>query len=74
MDAVVSVEEACNAKQENLCEGEWPLFIRLNNGQIIGTDVLINATGVEPNSLLWKEQCDEVGFFCSIYILKYEFS
>uniref|UniRef100_A0A915BDT3 Pyridine nucleotide-disulfide oxidoreductase domain-containing protein 1 n=1 Tax=Parascaris univalens TaxID=6257 RepID=A0A915BDT3_PARUN len=60
MDAVVSAEEACNAKQENLCEGEWPLFIRLNNGQIIGTDVLINATGVEPNSLLWKEQCDEL--------------
>lgn len=29
----------------------WPLFVQLNTGKVIGCDLLINAIGVQPNSL-----------------------
>uniref|UniRef100_A0A183VBW5 Pyridine nucleotide-disulfide oxidoreductase domain-containing protein 1 n=1 Tax=Toxocara canis TaxID=6265 RepID=A0A183VBW5_TOXCA len=60
MEAIASEEEANAVEERTWCEGDWPLFVRLSNGQIIGTDLLINATGVEPNSQMWKEQCDEL--------------
>ncbi|XP_014233292.1 pyridine nucleotide-disulfide oxidoreductase domain-containing protein 1 [Trichogramma pretiosum] len=29
---------------------EWPMYIELNNGKIIGCDIIVSATGVIPNS------------------------
>ncbi|CAB0031031.1 unnamed protein product [Trichogramma brassicae] len=29
---------------------EWPMYLELNNGKIIGCDIIVSATGVIPNS------------------------
>lgn len=31
---------------------KWPVFVQLTNGKVIGCDLLINAIGVRPNSLV----------------------
>lgn len=43
-----------------LSNGQWPLFIKLSDNQVIGCDLLIQATGVLPNSNFWKQECDQV--------------
>ncbi|VDN26362.1 unnamed protein product [Gongylonema pulchrum] len=35
----------------------WPLYVELSNEQVIGCDLLIEATGVHPNSDLWARDC-----------------
>ncbi|EJW83408.1 pyridine nucleotide-disulfide oxidoreductase [Wuchereria bancrofti] len=37
--------------------GLWPLYVELTNGKIIGCDLMIEATGVQPNSDLWARDC-----------------
>lgn len=41
-------------------EGNWPLYIELSDGQIVGCDLLVQATGVKPNSEMWKAQCNKL--------------
>uniref|UniRef100_A0A0N5ASH6 Pyridine nucleotide-disulfide oxidoreductase domain-containing protein 1 n=1 Tax=Syphacia muris TaxID=451379 RepID=A0A0N5ASH6_9BILA len=41
-------------------EGNWPLFVKLSDEQVVGCDLLIHATGVDPNSALWKSECSEL--------------
>ena len=36
---------------------EWPIYIKLTNGKIIGCDLIISATGVVPNSNLTGLEC-----------------
>ncbi|VDK46514.1 unnamed protein product [Anisakis simplex] len=61
MESIVNADEAETSEQQGAWfTGDWPLYVRLSDGQILGTDILINATGVEPNSKMWKEQCDEL--------------
>ncbi|VDN02664.1 unnamed protein product [Thelazia callipaeda] len=40
--------------------GVWPLYAELTNGQVIGCDFIIEATGVQPNSFLWARDCQMV--------------
>ncbi|KAM3719817.1 Pyridine nucleotide-disulfide oxidoreductase domain-containing protein [Dirofilaria immitis] len=41
----------------NFASGSWPLYVELTNGEIIGCDLMIEATGVQPNSDLWARDC-----------------
>ncbi|VIO93306.1 Pyridine nucleotide-disulphide oxidoreductase family protein [Brugia malayi] len=41
----------------NFSSGVWPLYVELTNGKIIGCDLMIEATGVQPNSDLWARDC-----------------
>lgn len=36
---------------------EWMIWAKLNNAKIIGCDLIIEATGVVPNSQIWKRNC-----------------
>ncbi|MFH4975076.1 hypothetical protein AB6A40_001785 [Gnathostoma spinigerum] len=63
MEKVISEKEAKCCLSTNsmpLVQGEWPLYIRLTNGQAIGCDIVIQATGVEPNSGMWRNECDKL--------------
>lgn len=46
----------------DLSRGDWPLHVELSNGQIVGCDLMIEATGVQPNSDLWSRDCHLVHF------------
>lgn len=41
----------------NFSSGIWPLYVELTNREIIGCDLMIVATGVQPNSDLWARDC-----------------
>lgn len=41
---------------------DWPIWVELTNGSLYGCDLVIEATGVVPNSALWKRDCPEVTF------------
>lgn len=69
MHVIYNVEMEGISSRENLegctdksifSKGDWPLYIELNNGQIIGCDILIEATGVIPNSDMWSRACEKV--------------
>ncbi|CAG9533696.1 unnamed protein product [Cercopithifilaria johnstoni] len=49
----VAVQKDCF----NFSTGVWPLYVELTNGEIIGCDLMIEATGVQPNSDLWARDC-----------------
>ncbi|OZC10084.1 pyridine nucleotide-disulfide oxidoreductase [Onchocerca flexuosa] len=56
----VSQDTAHNAAQQDssrFSSGTWPLYVELTNGEIIGCDFMIEATGVQPNSDLWARDC-----------------
>lgn len=56
-----TVESNTNSQQTNeFADGKWPLFVELTNGEFVGCDLLIEATGVRPNSDLWSNDCDQV--------------
>ncbi|KAH7680158.1 Pyridine nucleotide-disulfide oxidoreductase family protein, partial [Aphelenchoides avenae] len=40
--------------------GKWPLWIEFTNGKTLGCDLVIQATGVKPNSDLWRRDCPEL--------------
>ncbi|VDO47128.1 unnamed protein product [Onchocerca flexuosa] len=61
----VSQDTAHNAVQQDssrFSSGTWPLYVELTNGEIIGCDFMIEATGVQPNSDLWARDCHLVSF------------
>ncbi|KAL7079706.1 hypothetical protein ACQ4LE_001323 [Meloidogyne hapla] len=39
---------------------DWKLFAYLSDGKYIGCDLIIEATGVVPNSEIWKRDCPEL--------------
>uniref|UniRef100_A0A0R3RKN2 Pyridine nucleotide-disulfide oxidoreductase domain-containing protein 1 n=1 Tax=Elaeophora elaphi TaxID=1147741 RepID=A0A0R3RKN2_9BILA len=57
----VSQDTAHNVAVEkgrfHFSKGEWPLYVELTNGEIIGCNLMIEATGVQPNSDLWAQDC-----------------
>lgn len=58
-----SIEKVTLTKESPFSEGDWPLYIELTDGQIVGCDLVIQATGVQPNSDLWKASCSDVSTF-----------
>lgn len=46
----------------NFSSGSWALYVELTNGEIIGCDLMVEATGVQPNSDLWARDCHLVSF------------
>lgn len=49
-------------QKDDFSSGLWPLYVELTNGKIIGCDLMIEATGVQPNSDLWARDCHLVSF------------
>lgn len=39
---------------------DWPLWAQLSNGRWVGCDLIVEATGVMPNSSMWKRDCAEL--------------
>uniref|UniRef100_A0A224XNA7 Pyridine nucleotide-disulfide oxidoreductase domain-containing protein 1 n=1 Tax=Panstrongylus lignarius TaxID=156445 RepID=A0A224XNA7_9HEMI len=58
-DKKVTVEYCCELKRilpdTEIIDKEWPVYIELTNGKIIGCDFIVSATGVEPNVDFIKE-------------------
>ncbi|KAH7704396.1 pyridine nucleotide-disufhide oxidoreductase [Aphelenchoides avenae] len=38
----------------------WPLWVEFTNGKTLGCDLVIQATGVTPNSDFWKRDCPQL--------------
>jgi NADPH-dependent 2,4-dienoyl-CoA reductase/sulfur reductase-like enzyme len=47
-----------NAFLEN--STNWRLWALLSTGKYVGCDLIVEATGVEPNSAVWKTNCPEL--------------
>lgn len=58
-DKKVTVEYCCELKRIlpdiEIIDKEWPVYIELTNGKIVGCDFIVSATGVEPNVDFIKE-------------------
>lgn len=39
-------------------EDKWPIYVELSNSKVFGCDLVVSATGVEPNTDVWlKNDC-----------------
>nr|CAD2124084.1 unnamed protein product [Meloidogyne enterolobii] len=66
----IELNSVFNSKPDNLKEYElpnyfsknsdWKLFVNLNDEKYIGCDLIIEATGVVPNTKIWKRDCPEL--------------
>jgi hypothetical protein len=45
----------------------WNIWVWLSNGEIVGCDLMIEATGSVPNSGMWKRDCNEVIYYLNGY-------
>ncbi len=43
-----------------LISEDWPVFVQLSNSRVFGCDLIVSATGVEPNSGLWLQGSNPV--------------
>jgi len=51
----------CNLPRCFLNEiSDWNIWAELSNGELIGCDLVVEATGVIPNSTLWKRDCEQL--------------
>uniref|UniRef100_A0A915PTX3 Pyridine nucleotide-disulfide oxidoreductase domain-containing protein 1 n=1 Tax=Setaria digitata TaxID=48799 RepID=A0A915PTX3_9BILA len=48
---------ATRKDSSNFSTGNWPLYVELTNGEVIGCDLMVEATGTQPNSDLWARDC-----------------
>ncbi|KAK0428043.1 hypothetical protein QR680_010564 [Steinernema hermaphroditum] len=51
----ISETRPADAEDQNA----WNVWVKLSNGDWIGTDLVVQATGVDPNTTLWR-QCEEL--------------
>uniref|UniRef100_A0A1I7YKC3 Pyridine nucleotide-disulfide oxidoreductase domain-containing protein 1 n=1 Tax=Steinernema glaseri TaxID=37863 RepID=A0A1I7YKC3_9BILA len=56
----VEGEEVSESRPEEATDQEaWNVWVKLSNNQWIGTDLVIQATGVDPNTSIWR-QCEDL--------------
>lgn len=50
------------------CNDDWNVWAELNDGRVFGCDLIIEATGVIPNSGIWSRDAGtQVGSFFNFY-------
>ena len=50
--------QACLGPTTPETTSEWPVYVQLTNGKTYGSDLVVSATGVVPNSDVVKIKCD----------------
>ncbi|CAB0020025.1 unnamed protein product [Nesidiocoris tenuis] len=45
----VTVEKCCEVSHVHEGDDEWPVYVELTNGKRVGCDLIVSATGVQPN-------------------------
>lgn len=46
--------------EEFSSQSDWNIWLELSNGELIGCDLVVESTGVIPNSKIWKRGCEQV--------------